>query len=475
MGGLLTKHIDDIAGCGRGSCTVCGKCKHLAVASRKKDLAKLPDWFIPERHQADSAYGIAFDIGTTTVAGILCDLKTGTVMDAAAVANPQSAFGADVISRIHYSSLSTGNREEIQKTIIDCLNGIISELTQANGIPPESVIDIIVAGNTTMGHLLLGVDASPLARAPFKPAFRAAVTVSAIDLNLSNSPEATVYLLPSIAGHVGADIVGVMLATALSGLPGVNLVIDIGTNGEIVLSRDGKAAACSTAAGPAFEGAAVYQGMRAATGAIESVVIHEGSVHLSVIGDTVPIGICGSGLIDAIAQLLNAGLLDYKGRMLDRNTALQKDIHPMLAGRLYTDNKGRGFILHGDEAGGKVVLTQSDIREVQLAKGAIAAGIKILMNHMGVAAHEINSVMIAGAFGSYVKTESALRIGLLPGVSPGKVRAIGNAAGAGACMALLSREQRELANREADNTLHIELSAHAGFTSMHMASMYFPI
>lgn len=420
------------------------------------------------------AYGVAFDIGTTTVVGILCDLVTGRELGTAARTNPQSVFGADVISRIQYSSESAERLRAMQQMILDCVNDIVDELSAEYDIPAEMIYDVTVAGNTTMSHLFLGVDAVQMARSPFAPVFSAAVTAGANALHLGVNPNARVYLLPNIAGHVGADIVGVLLATRLYKLPGANMAIDIGTNGEIVLAKDGRAVTCSTAAGPAFEGAAIYQGMRAATGAIEGVRITPDEVLLTVIGDAEPVGICGSGLIDAAAQLLQSGIMNWKGRFLTPQAALDKGMSPELAGRLYEDDTGGGFILYQDGSGRKVVLTQKDIREVQLAKGAISAGIKILMDVMGVELEDLSRVMIAGAFGNYIKRESALRIGLLPQVALEKVAAIGNAAGTGVCMALLSEEMRGEGEAEAAKIEHVELSNHPDFKDEHLKGMYFP-
>ncbi|MDL2327715.1 ASKHA domain-containing protein [Ruminococcaceae bacterium OttesenSCG-928-A11] len=423
---------------------------------------------------AGAAFGIAFDIGTTTVVGILCDLAAGTVVDTAARTNPQSVFGADVISRIQYASQSGERLRAVQQMVADCMNDIIDGLTAEHGVAPEQLYDVTVAGNTTMSHLFLGVDAIQMARSPFAPVFSAAVTVDAPRLRLNVNPGARVYLLPGIAGHVGADITGVLLTTGLCTRPGANLAVDIGTNGEILLAKDGRTVTCSTAAGPAFEGAAIYQGMRAANGAIEGVTIAGGEVLLRVIGDDEPVGICGSGLVDATAQLLDAGIVGSKGRFLSRQAALDKGLHPKLAERLYEDGAGSGFVLYQDGSGRKVVLTQKDIREIQLAKGAIAAGIKILMDVMGVRPEDLRQVLVAGAFGNYINKESALRIGLLPQVPPEKVEAIGNAAGTGVCMALLSEETRHQAEREAARVEHIELSNHPDFKDEHLRGMFFP-
>jgi len=437
----------------------------------KSDITRLPAGFIPDRIQS-KAYGLALDIGTTPVIGVLCDLKTGRPVAATARANPQSVFGADVISRIHYASQSLESLKNMQQKIVGCVNEIIAALS--HGISQKDISDVAVVGNPAMNHLFLGIDASALARSPFMPVFTSAKTLTSAELCLNVNPSGKVYMLPNIAGHVGADLTGVMLASSLPFLPGASLVVDIGTNGEALLSKDGKIVACSTAAGPAFEGASIHQGMRAAAGAIEGVDLSGGQVSLRVIGGGAPVGICGSGLLDVIAQLLEMGLINHKGRFYDADTALDNGVAQTLARRLYKDAHGGGFVLYEGGRSGQIILTQQDIRSVQLAKGAIAAGAKLMMNHLGVTAGSLDRVMISGAFGSFIKPESALRIGLLPPVPPEKVAAIGNAAGAGACMALLSAKQREIAEGYAPKVEHIELATHPDFINEHMKAMYFP-
>jgi len=437
---------------------------------RKERISILPLDFTADCNQADElAYGMAFDIGTTTVVGMLCDLASGLPIRAIARTNPQGIYGADVISRIQYAAESSEHLQALQRKVIDCFDEIIHSFIQEEGIVREQIKKITVVGNTAMSHLFLGIDASSLARAPFDPVFTSAVTMSASDLGLLTAEDAKVYLLPNIAGHVGSDITAVMLAASLYALPGVNLVIDIGTNGEVLLSREGELLACSTAAGPAFEGASIRFGMRAAVGAIEQVDFTKGDVRLSVIGDAEPTGLCGSGLISLIAQMLGLGLITTRGRLLSREAALEQGIPEAFANRLYSDENGGGFVLHKD-----IVLTQKDIREVQLAKGAIAAGIEVLLDRFGLSPSEIDRVMIAGAFGNYVRVEDALGIGLLPQVSPERVVPIGNAAGVGACMALLSAKHCEIAEREAEKICHIELSNDANFVNKHMRAMSFP-
>lgn len=406
------------------------------IADAKRRAPRLPRGFAPD---VGSGLGAAFDIGTTTLAGVLYDLKTGEALSAVSRANPQGVRGADVISRIGACSTDVG-LSELHSLIIDAVNGMLSELTS----DPRAVSALSVCGNSTMSHIFLNIDPSPLARAPFEPRFLDPPARTADALGVAASPEAPVYMLPLIAGHVGGDITGVLLASDMSGK---TLAVDVGTNGEVVLEAGGARFACSTAAGPAFEGASISQGMRAARGAIERVKIIDGRAEVAVIGGARAEGICGSGLIDCVAALLDAGLIDKKGRL-----------------------SGGEFLLKDG-----VSVTQKDVREVQLAKAAIAAGMSILMKEAGVTANELDRVLLAGAFGSHIDARAALRIGLLPPVGENRVASVGNAAAAGAAMALLSARARGNAHGLARGTAHIDLAAHPDFQSEFVRHMYFEV
>ncbi len=423
--------------------------------------------------RADS-YGIAFDIGTTTVVGMLWDLNNGVMMGAFAKTNPQNAYGADVISRIQAASGNPEALNVMQTKIRDCLNEIISDFKRTFAISSRHIYEVTVVCNTTMSHLFLGIDPSSLAHSPFVPVFCAAWDFSGQALKLDISELANVHLLPNIAGHVGSDIVGVLLATGIIRKKGLHLAIDIGTNGEIVLAKDGHVLVCSTAAGPAFEGAHIKCGMRASGGAIERVSIEHGEVHLEIIEDQKPTGICGSGLIDAVAQLLDAGLIDQTGRLMDQAGALKNNQPQSLAGRLRDGEKGREFVLYVGKDSEDIVITQKDIREVQLAKGAIASGIVIMLGILGAKTAELESISLAGAFGNYIRKESALRIGLFPDMPMDKILSVGNAAGTGACMALLSMTERLIASQEALQAIHIELAGCQDFQTEFINAMSFP-
>lgn len=410
------------------------------------------------------SFGLAIDIGTTTLVAYLLDLNTGKVMARGALTNPQQGAGADVITRITYASDQPGGLHQLQTQVIDGLNQIISRLCEEQAIQKDEIYQAVVVGNTTMSHLFLGIDPTYLAPAPFIPGFRQLVTVKASELGLEILGNGTVSVLPIVAGYVGSDTVGVMLAAQADQLKGIHLMIDIGTNGEIVLVGKGRILTCSTAAGPAFEGAGVKHGMRAAEGAIERVQITS-DVELGIIGQEKARGICGSGLIDAIAEMLKAGIINSRGRMIYSESERER-LPKALQSRIREVDGNREFILAWKEdtaTGEDITITQQDIRGLQLAKGAILAGVRILLKHLGVGAEEIDQIHLAGAFGNYIQKESALGIGLLPQVSPEIIQSIGNAAGNGAQLALLSTTEMERAERLARLAEHIELSTRKEF------------
>lgn len=463
---------------GGGRCEECGKCNRYDATTRKKKLTYLPKDFNPKveviGNYGKESYGIAFDIGTTTVVGMLWNLNKNELIDVIAKTNPQSAYGADVISRITFSSESKNNLLIMKEKVRDCFNEMIDEFTAIYEINYVNIVKATVVGNTTMSHLFLGINPSSLARAPFEPVFYGPDIKTAKEMGLNMNSDAEIYLLPNIAGHVGSDIVGVLLASRLKKLTGLRLAVDVGTNGEIVIAYNGRMLTCSTAAGPAFEGACIHQGMRAAKGSIERVKIEDGEVQLQVIEDVEPIGICGSGLIDAIAQLLDTGIINFKGNILNADDAAARGVHSNLLARIRKGEDGNEFVLAWIEQGQDIVITQKDIREVQLAKGAIYAGIMILFQCLGVEVSQLEEIILAGAFGNYISKKSALRIGLFPNVDDEKITHIGNAAGAGACMALLSKEERNHAVIQSREIEHVELATHPSFEMEYVKAMYFP-
>jgi uncharacterized 2Fe-2S/4Fe-4S cluster protein (DUF4445 family) len=436
----------------------------VTAVMRGKDLL----WVEPGNTSAN-LLGLAVDIGTTTLAAFLVDLKTGAVAAVLSDTNPQQAFGADVISRINYAARSRKNLDLLRKSVVSALNGLVKRLSAQAGTRMEDIYEAVVVGNTTMSHLFLGADPTHLAPAPFIPAFTAPVEAGASALGLNINRAGRVQVLPNIAGYVGSDTVGVMLAAGLDRGDNLRLAIDIGTNGEVVLAGRGRLLTCSTAAGPAFEGAQIRCGMRAAEGAIETVTLSGGTVKVNTVGGGMPKGICGSGLVDAVAALYRAGVIDAGGRL-----ARQENSHSLpgeLPERLRQGPDGPEFVLSAD---GRVAITQKDIRELQLAKGAIHAGVQILLGELKVGAGDIEEVLLAGAFGNFISKQSALAIGLLPAVEPERIKPIGNAAGDGAYLALISKTERERAFALARKAEHVELSGRKDFQEQFIDSLGFP-
>lgn len=372
---------------------------------------------------------LAVDIGTTTVAAFLLDGKTGVQLATASLLNPQTSYGADVISRIQ--AALDGSLSELQRLITDGVGSLVETLCETAGRSPADIGVVSVVGNPAMQQLFLGTDPKNLAAVPFDPVLTETKLLPAEDY-LPACGNATLLIVPDIAGYVGADTVGAVLATKLDSADDNVLLVDIGTNGEMVLRANGRMAACSTAAGPALEGAKITFGMRGAPGAIDKVWLKDGEVRFHVIGDTEPSGLCGSGLIDAVASFLDLGLINKRGRIQSTEET----------------NGQRVLYLNND-----IYLTQNDIHEVMLAKGAIAAGVELLAKTLGIEVADIDRVLLAGAFGSFLNAENACRIGLLPAGLEGKATAVGNAAGVGACRMALSRAEFE---RTAELLKHIQ-------------------
>lgn len=425
-------------------------------------------------NSVEEIYGVAVDIGTTTLAAYLLHLPTGTKIASYSAINPQTVYGADVISRINYTIEREEGLEEMRQQVIEGINKLLDEICGFSGVCKEKIYQATVVGNTCMTHLFLGVDSRNLAFSPYVPAFSRTVKTRARTLELDICPEAWVYVLPNIAGFVGADTVGVILATGLYKRKGPYIALDVGTNGEIALgSREG-ITVCSTAAGPAFEGAHIKFGMHASSGAINRVYIGK-DVRIGTINEELPRGICGSGLLDAVAEMYKAGIIDSTGRMLSQTEAGK--LPPSLRERLITCEGERCFVLsRGEEnaLGRDIFISQRDVRELQLAKGAMRAGIEILLRKRGLEAKELEGIFLAGAFGNYIRRESALAVGLLPTLPLDKIFMVGNAAGRGAMMALALPRSLKQAEKIARNCHYIELSALPEFTSYFMDAMSFP-
>jgi uncharacterized 2Fe-2S/4Fe-4S cluster protein (DUF4445 family) len=406
--------------------------------------------------------GLAIDIGTTTVVVKLADMKTGDVLTTAAGLNPQTKFGDDVISRIAYAS--TGEKlGELNKLIVDCINRLIAECCEGAEAGPVDIYETCVAGNTTMNHIFLRLPISQLGQAPYKAFSLEARDLSPAEIGLKINPRGNVHCVANIAGFVGADTTAVALAAELDAAGEMTLTIDIGTNGEVVLGTKNKLYAASCAAGPAFEGARIACGSRAVEGSIEAVVLIDNELDLEVIGGGEPKSICGSGLIDAVAVLLDMGVIDSTGRFTNHNAISKIGGAP-------------AFILSRDEKGEpSVYLTQKDIREVQLAKAAIRAGIRLLEKHLTINDYGIKQVFLAGAFGNYIRPQSAVRIGMLPAVPIERIRSIGNAASSGAQLILVSSNYRDLAAKLAKKIQYIEIAHDPQFESVFADSILFSV
>ena len=424
----------------------------------------------------NNSYGIAFDIGTTTVAGYLIDLRTGVELSAVAKTNPQIIYGEDVISRIEFIQRQKNGLEKLQNEVINTLNKIIRETTKKAKIDKKNIYKTVIVGNTCMHHLFLGLNPINLAPSPYIPVISESLSLKVKDIpGLSLNPTANICMLPNISAFVGADISAGILSTFMWREDKTVIFVDLGTNGEIVLSVRGKLWACSTAAGPAFEGARISSGMRAAEGAIDRVKMNHKSFAYNVIKDGKVRGICGSGLIDLIAEMLRLGLINKSGRLTDR-----EECNPELGGeikrRIVKGQKGNKFLLvegKGTENGDPVFLTQKDIREVQLAKAAIFAGIKILLKEVNISPEDIQEILLAGAFGNFIDNESARRIGLIPHLSLKKIKSVGNAAGRGAEIALLSEKMKKVCRDTAREVQYIELSSRSDFQDEFIKAISF--
>jgi uncharacterized 2Fe-2S/4Fe-4S cluster protein (DUF4445 family) len=425
----------------------------------------------------DRLHALAFDLGTTTVVATLLDVGTGTPVAVASMLNKQQPFGADVISRISATMLDDAALPRLAGLAAETLQELAEDVCEQAGIEPAHVYEVALAGNATMTSIALGVDPAPLGVAPFILASQSYPEMPAAELGLELNPNAQATVFPALGAYVGGDIVAGLLATGMTRDPRLRLLIDVGTNCEVVLgSADG--IVCTAApAGPAFEAAQIACGMRAAEGAIEVVRLRDEAVELEVIGDAEPAGICGSGLVDAVAELVRVGLLDKSGRFVSQGEAEQ--IAPQLASRLTARADGtRIFVLHwaGGEGDvdGAVYLSQRDVRELQFAKAAIATGWRLLVEDLGIAETEIQQVLLAGSFGSYLSPSSAIRIGLVPKLALPRIVAAGNVAGEGAKMALLSLQERHAAEAILDEVRYIELSDRADFNDRFVEQLAFP-
>jgi len=415
-------------------------------------------------------YGVAVDVGTTTVVAKLMDMDSGQAVATQAVLNPQTRFGDDVISRITHGQSREG-LAELHAVIIDCVNDLVYRLCADTAVTTEQIFEMCVVGNTTMNHIFLALPVEQLGQAPYRAYSIDAHDVSPAQLGLKMNPRGNVHTVENIAGFVGADTVAVALAVDVASAEQVTLVVDIGTNGEIVLGTKDRLYAASCAAGPALEGARITCGSRAADGAIESVVAANADIDVDVIGGCEARSICGSGLIDSVAVLLDLGVVDATGRFVGADHSAQ--LPGAIAKRLCQKHGQPAFVLtpESQHSSRDVFLTQKDIREVQLAKGAIRTGIRLLQKRLGLRDSDIQKVLLAGAFGNYIRRESAVRIGLLPGVPLERIEFVGNAASIGAQMALISDHCRRQCKELARKIQYVEIAHDPDFADVFADSM----
>jgi len=412
-------------------------------------------------------YGLAVDIGTTKLVAYLINLKTGETEAVKSMLNPQISFGEDVISRITYAS-DYGRAVELQKAAVGGVNQLIEELCKAVSIPPQDIYEVVAVGNTAMHHIFLGIPPKTLGLAPFTPVVRNSINLKASEIGLNINESGNLFLPPVVAGFVGADAIADALATRIYEFDEPSAVIDIGTNTEIILNNGKDLYACSCASGPAFEGARIKHGMRAGLGAIETIYIDSETVKYEVIGGVKPMGICGSGVVDALASLLDTGLLNRNGRF---NVSKSPNLF-INSGKDYefivVDSKESG-------TGNAITITQRDVREIQLAKSAIATGLTLLMRDAGVQVEELSTIYLAGSFGSYISPRSAVRIGLLPNVDLSRIKSVGNTAGIGAKMCLISYEERIKAEDLAKRIKFIEFYIKPDFNKIFLENLNFPM
>ena len=449
-------------------------CRNLDMAVLQNASPHLRDWgwhvqaVVRDREcialmtASSRMLGLAVDLGTTKVAGYLLDLHTGQTLASKGLMNPQIAYGEDVITRISRILSAPAEAQRMQELAMGALNELAAEMAAAVGASPQEIVEAVVVGNTAMHHLLLRLPVAQLALAPYVPAVSQALDVKAREIGLQIAPGAYVHLLPNIAGFVGADHVAMLLATGMSSVQGLVLALDIGTNTEVCLANHGQMSSVSCASGPAFEGAHISHGMRAAAGAIERLRLVDDRVEYQTIAGAPPVGLCGSGILDGLAQLYRHGVVDDTGKLGN---------HP----RVRTHQEQREFVLVSEEerqGQAAITITQRDVRELQLAKGAMRTGIEALLQNAGREAQEIDHVIIAGAFGSYIDVASAITIGMLPDLPLERFQQVGNAAGTGARLALISRQKRAEAQDIARQVRYIELARVPDFQRLFAETMY---
>jgi uncharacterized 2Fe-2S/4Fe-4S cluster protein (DUF4445 family) len=412
----------------------------------------------------ERVHGVAIDLGSTKIALYLVDLTTGRTLEARGVPNPQVAYGEDILTRINYTIDHAEGTQRLRGTVLETLNEAIHALCADHGLSTDDVLELTLVGNTAMHHIFLGLDTEQLARSPCVPSVTRPLALKARELGLAAAPAAYVYLPPAIAGFVGSDHVAMVLATQLHTHAAPCLGIDIGTNTEISLKHGDRIWAVSCASGPAFEGAAICWGMKAAPGAIESVWIdpQTQAVQIATIDDAPPVGLCGSGILDCVAAMRSAGMVEPRGR-----------IRPEARGVRPGENGLPELVLAETEGGQQITVTQEDVQRIQLAKGAIRSGIEVLLDAAGLEAPALDRVILAGAFGTYIDPLSAMEIGMLPTLEPERIVQVGNAAGVGAKETLISTALRREAERIARTVEYLELTVYPRYSRFFAHALRF--
>ena len=419
-------------------------------------------------------HALAFDLGTTTVVATLLDLESGQPLAVQSLLNAQQPFGGDVISRISATMMDPDALDTLRSRAHETMAALAVEVCEEAGLAPEQVYEITVCGNATMMHLALGIDPEPLSMAPFTVTTHELPETLASDFGVAVHPRAPAFVFPSLGAYVGGDIVAGMLATGLTRDRRIRLFIDVGTNSEIALGCEERVLATAAPAGPAFEAAQIRCGMRAAEGAIEGIRIEDDDVELQVIADAEPVGLCGSGLVDCVAELVRSGLLDHSGRFIPDEEAAER--LPALAPRLTKIGEERVFVMHwrGEDPAESIFLSQRDVRELQFAKASIATGWKILLREYGIEPGDIQQVLLAGSFGAYLSPASAVRIGLVPRLALPRIVSAGNVAGEGAKIVALSHRERAEARSIVREVEYVELSGRADFNDLFVDELALP-
>lgn len=426
----------------------------------------------PLNQEVTHDYGFAVDIGSTTIVGYLVNMKSGEIEETISQVNEQIAFGSDVLSRISYGIENLNGHMVLHERIVHQLSSMLKKAVERKGISKEDICGMTLAGNTIMMHFLMGLNPQRIAVAPFTPVFTSSYLCAAGEIGFDYHPQCPVYLLPSVSGYVGADIMAGILACSLHDENKVQLLVDIGTNGEMALSKKGAILCCSVAAGPAFEGAKIRCGVGGIEGAIDAVSFEDGHLKVHTLANKKPIGLCGSGLVDAVALMVQYGIIDEGGHFTDIEEWSSQAA--CLSDRLQTLNGEKVFII-SEKNGDSVFLCQQDIREVQLAKAAVHAGIITLLQHQDIDFNSIDVVWLAGGFGNKIKKVSAVNIGLLPKELYSKIHFAGNTSGVGTIMALLSKECRDECDTIKKKAQYLELSGLPGFNDAFIQAIGFDI